>query len=320
MSKIRHFKVPEEWKGHRLDRCLAGLCEEWTRSRIRRWIDEGLISRNGLKARPAERVNRGDLLEIRVPETRSSDVLAEEIPLEILYEDSDLLVLNKPSALVIHPAAGNPSGTLVNALLHHCKDLSGIGGVERPGIVHRLDKDTTGAMVVAKNDSTHLALSIAFSRREVHKTYLALCYGITQAKGVIDAPIGRHKVQRKQMAISEKGQPARTLYTREEVLDGLSLVSCRLITGRTHQIRVHMASIGHALVGDQLYSGRQWRNLPAPEHLRLCRDFPRQALHSRCLEFTHPGSGETLKFEAPLPADFMQLLTELGSIFPRPHS
>ena len=266
--------------------------------------------------RPAHRVNTGDLLEVDVPEVLASTIEAEEIPLEILYEDDDLLVLNKAAGLVIHPAAGNPSGTLVNALLHHCRDLSGIGGVERPGIVHRLDKDTTGAMVVAKNDSIHLALSMAFSRRQVSKSYLALCYGLVDREGFVDAPIGRHRIERKQMAVREDGQPARTLYRLEEHVSGPSLVSCRLITGRTHQIRVHMASIGHALVGDPLYSGRQWRNLPSPEARILCRNFPRQALHSHRLAFTHPGRGEELEITAPLPADFTKLLNELGFGFP----
>ncbi len=312
MSEKRRFEVPPEAAGQRLDRCLAGLEEEWSRSRIRKWIDEDLIRLNGEKARPAARVSAGDILEVEIPDTMPSELLAEDIPLEILYEDSDLLVLNKAAGLVIHPAAGNPSGTLVNALLHHCNDLSGIGGVERPGIVHRLDKDTTGAMVVAKKDSIHLALSMAFSRREVEKTYLALCYGQVDSEGFVDASIGRHRVERKQMAVREDGQPARTLFRRIALHEGLSLVSCRLITGRTHQIRVHMASIGHALVGDPLYSGRQWRNLPSPQARLLCRDFPRQALHSRSLAFIHPGRGERIEIKAPLPEDYQDLLSKLG--------
>lgn len=316
MTEKRRFEVPSEESGQRLDKCLSNLNEEWSRSRIRKWIDDGLVWRNGEAARPAERVSAGDILEVEVPETRPSELVPEEIPLEILYEDSDLLILNKAAGLVIHPAAGNPSGTLVNALLHHCQDLSGIGGIERPGIVHRLDKDTTGAMVVAKSDSIHLALSMAFSRREVEKTYLALCYGAVDPEGFVDAPIGRHRVERKQMAVREDGQPARTLYRREAFKGGLSLVSCRLITGRTHQIRVHMASIGHALVGDPLYSGRQWRNLPTPEARQLCRNFPRQALHSLRLAFSHPGRGERLEITAPLPSDFRDLLEVLSLPLP----
>jgi 23S rRNA pseudouridine1911/1915/1917 synthase len=301
--------VPEDADGRRLDQCLAALSDRWTRSRVRRLIDDARVLHNDRPARPADRVRTGDVLIVQEPAPEPAEARPQDIPLDILHEDSDLLVLNKPAGLVIHPAAGNPDGTLVNALLHHCSDLSGIGGVERPGIVHRLDKDTTGAMVVAKNDRTHAALSLAFSRREVAKTYLALVYGHTAAdQGVVDQPIDRHATDRIRMAVRQNGSPARTLWEVRERLDGLTLLACRLITGRTHQIRVHLAHIGHAIVGDPLYAGRQWKNLASGPVQAVCRRFPRQALHAWRLEFEHPGRGERLTFEAPLPEDLETLL------------
>jgi len=314
MSREQRFRVPEKENGERLDRCLTHLAgKNWTRSRIRKLIDGGLVLLNAAIARPAERVRAGDEIVLIIKEPAAAENVPQDIPLEILFEDADLLVCNKPPGLVIHPAAGNPSGTLVNALLHHCTDLSGIGGVERPGIVHRLDKDTSGALVVAKNDSAHLALSMAFSRREIEKHYLALCYGnLTEKEGVFDFPIGRHPNQRKQMSVRPDGKPARTLYRVIEESNGLSLLDCRLITGRTHQIRVHLSHAGHALVGDASYAGRQWKNLPSVRTRILCRDFPRQALHSYRLGFSHPSSGIRMEFTAPLPEDLAVLLEELG--------
>jgi 23S rRNA pseudouridine1911/1915/1917 synthase len=215
---------------------------------------------------------------------------------------------------VIHPAAGNPTGTLVNALLHHCRDLSGIGGVERPGIVHRLDKDTTGIMVIAKSDRAHLALSIAFRRHEVRKTYQAVCYGTpTTEESVVDAPIDRHPRHRKEMAVVRDGRPARTLYQVEESFGSTSRISCHPVTGRTHQIRVHMAHIGHAIVGDPLYAGRQWRNISDPGKQSSCRNFARQALHAQRLEFEHPVHKTEVAFEAPPPEDLEGLIAVLRS-------
>jgi 23S rRNA pseudouridine1911/1915/1917 synthase len=275
-------------------------------------IDEGHVTVNGSPARPSSRVHEGDQILVFEPDVEPLDVEPEDIPLDILFEDRDLLVLNKPAGLVIHPAAGNPAGTLVNALLHHCDDLSGIGGVERPGIVHRLDKDTTGLLVVAKTDRAHLALSIAFRQREVSKTYLAICYGVpAEVDGVIEAPIDRHPKDRQQMAVVQTGRPARTLFHVEETFADASLISCRLVTGRTHQIRVHLAHRGHALVGDPLYSGRQWRNIGDPEVRRACRTFPRQALHAMRLGFTHPVTKEEVEYEAPVPEDMAGLIEVL---------
>jgi len=306
------FTVPEDLAGARLDRCLAELHAEWTRSRVRKLIDAGHVLINDGPPKASTTVHAGDRLIVDEPEPEPLDTQAEDIPLDIVFEDEFLLVVNKPAGLVIHPAAGNPSGTLVNALLHHCKDLSGIGGVERPGIVHRLDKDTTGLLVVAKSDRAHLGLSLAFRRRKIQKTYLAVCFGVpTESDGVVDAPIDRHPRERQQMAVVKDGRPARTLYRVEEAHAGTSLVSCRLVTGRTHQIRVHMAHIGHAVVGDPLYAGRQWRNLTNPQAQSACRSFPRQALHAWNLAFTHPVTEEEVAFEAPIPADFAELLEVL---------
>jgi len=314
VSPVHRFTVPERLAETRLDRCLADLHGEWSRSRVHRLIDEGRVLVNGAATKPAAPVAAGDLIEVDEPPLQRLDLAAEDIPLVILHEDEELLVLDKPPGLVIHPAAGRRSGTLVNALLRHCDELSGIGGVERPGIVHRLDKDTSGLMVVAKTERAHLALSIAFRRREVEKCYLAVCFGVpAEPGGVIEGAVGRHPTERKQMAVVTTGRPARTLYRVAERLAGTSLVECRPVTGRTHQIRVHMAHLGHAVVGDPVYSGRQWRNLLDPRHRAACRDFPRQALHAWRLAFHHPVTGMRLDFEADPPADFQELLAILRS-------
>ena len=311
----RHeFLVPEELEGIRLDRCLAELNPGWTRSRVRKLIDDGHVQLNNVLAKPSSKVHAGDGVVVDEPPPRPLEVEGEDIPLDVIHEDQDLLLINKPAGLVIHPAAGNPSGTLVNALLHYCQDLSGIGGVERPGIVHRLDKDTSGIMVVAKSDRAHLALSIAFRRHTIRKTYLAVCYGTPKtADGVVDAPIDRHPRNRREMAVVREGRPARTLYKVEQEYEGTSMVSCHPVTGRTHQIRVHMAHIGHAIVGDPLYAGRQWRNLEDSRVQAACRSFPRQALHARRIAFEHPVTKEDVEFEAPLPPDLEELLETLRS-------
>lgn len=312
MSQRHRFTVEAAGEGQRLDRWLTSTGTGWTRSAVQRLIQEGHVSVDGQSCRPAMRLHAGAEVEVEVPDPKPSELEPQAIELDILYEDEEILALNKPAGLVVHPAAGNADGTLVNALLHHCSDLSGIGGAERPGIVHRLDKDTTGVMVVAKTDRAHLALSRAFQWRTTEKTYLALVYGIPEPRqGVVDAPIGRHPRERKQMAVVTKGgRPARTLYEVSECLGGLALLQCRLVTGRTHQVRVHMAHIGHALVGDPVYAGRQWRNLDEP-YRTLCRHFPRQALHAWRLVIAHPVSGERLTFEAPLPDDLADLLEAL---------
>jgi 23S rRNA pseudouridine1911/1915/1917 synthase len=312
VSRFIELTVPAEHAGARLDRCTAGLVDDLTRSRIRTLIDAGRVTHNGGPAKPAAIVAEGDAIVVQVPDPEPSRVEAENIPLAIIHEDEELLVIDKPAGLVVHPAAGNPTGTLVNALLHHCDDLSGIGGVARPGIVHRLDKDTTGLMVVAKSDRAHQALALAFRRRQVNKTYLAVCFGSpADDEGVVDAPMDRHPRHRQRMAVVRDGRPARTLYEVAERWRGTSLLHCRLVTGRTHQIRVHMAHVGHALVGDPLYAGRQWKAIADPHAAVACRRFSRQALHAWRLEFTHPVSGELVSFEAPMPDDIQGLIDVL---------
>ena len=314
MSRRHQFTVPEALAGVRVDRCVADLHGDWSRARVRRLIDDGRVLLNGVVTKPAAVVAAGDLVEVDEPPPTPLELAAEDIPLSILFEDGDLLVLDKPPGLVIHPAAGNRTGTLVNALLRHCDDLSGIGGAERPGIVHRLDKDTSGLLVVAKTERAHLRLSLAFRRREVEKRYLAVCYGApSDPEGVIDGAIGRHPSERKRMAVVATGRQARTLFRVVERLQGTSLIECRPVTGRTHQIRVHLAHVGHALVGDPLYAGRQWRNLADARRQAACRDFPRQALHAWRLAFDHPVTGERVEFEADPPADFRNLVAVLGS-------
>jgi 23S rRNA pseudouridine1911/1915/1917 synthase len=304
--------VPKEAAGLRLDRFLAASGHGWSRSQVARWIAEGHVTRNGRPSRPAQFLQPGDVIEVAPPPTTPSALIPQEMPLQILFEDEHLIAINKPAGLVIHPAAGNPDGTLVNALLAHCHDLSGVGGVERPGIVHRLDKNTSGVLIAAKNDAAHRALSLSFRWRTTDKRYLAVVYGIPKSdEGVVDAPIARHPTDRKRMAVVPGGRAARTLYWVRERFPGCALVECRLVTGRTHQVRVHMAHAGHALVGDPVYAGRQWRALEDAEFAALCRDFPRQALHAWRLTIAHPATGVPMTFEAPLPEDIEGLLTAL---------
>ncbi len=311
MSEPARLVVAPEQEGLRLDRFVAEARREWSRSQIARWIRDGLVTRNGAAAKPGALLRAGDVVEVSPPAAAPSTLTPQAIPLDVLYEDDYLIVVNKPPGLVIHPAAGNPDGTLVNALLAHCHDLSGVGGVERPGIVHRLDKDTSGVLVAAKSDAAHRALALAFRWRTTDKRYLAVVYGAMSAReGVVDRPIARHPSERKRMAVVPGGRPARTLWTLREALGGTSLVECRPVTGRTHQIRVHLAHIGHAVVGDPVYAGRQWRGLE-PQAAAACRAFPRQALHAWRLTIVHPGSGQPMTFEAPLPEDMAVLLATL---------
>ena len=306
--------VPREAAGLRLDRFLAASGHGWSRSQVARWISEGHVTRNGAPTKPAQFLQPGDVIEVVPPPATPSDLVPQEMPLDVLFEDGHLIVINKPAGLVIHPAAGNPDGTLVNALLAHCRDLSGIGGVERPGIVHRLDKDTSGVLIAAKSDAAHRALSLSFRWRTTDKRYLAVVYGSPKSdEGVVDAPIARHPTERKRMAVVPGGRPARTLYWVRERFPGCALIECRLVTGRTHQVRVHMAHIGHALVGDPVYAGRQWRAIEDAALAARCRDFPRQALHAWKLTITHPATGVPMTFEAPLPPDLARLLGELRS-------
>lgn len=301
----------------RLDRWLASVWPDLSRSRVKALIEQGQLTRDGAVVRdPAEPVRSGARYVLTLPPPAPATPSAEAIPLAILFEDEHLLVLDKPPGLVVHPAPGNETGTLVNALLAHCGGaLPGIGGEARPGIVHRLDKDTSGVMVVAKTEAAHRGLSEAFARRDLERTYLALVWGVpAKAEGRIEAPIGRHPLDRKRMAVVANGKPAATRYRLMRALGtACALIECRLETGRTHQVRVHLAHLGHPLVGDPVYL----RRLPAaaarlPAELRAAlTGFPRQALHAASLAFRHPVTGKRVAFAAPLPADLATLLAAL---------
>ena len=293
---MTELTVPNEYAGSRLDRYLALALPQFSRSRLQSLIRSGDVHLQGKTVRTRETVQAGDVVRLVEPPLREIDAQAEEIPLEILFEDDDLLVLNKPPGLVVHPGAGNQTHTLVNALLHHCSSLSGIGGKQRPGIVHRLDKETSGCLVVAKNDATHQALSAQFAAREVKKIYLALVAGTPKKpRGTIDASIGRHPVQRKKMAINQtRGRIAKTDYRVLQSKGGVSFLECAIHSGRTHQIRVHLQHLGHPVLGDSLYGKKATA--------------PRQMLHAWKIGFTHPRTKERHFLEAPLPADFQAML------------
>ncbi|MBR0675124.1 RluA family pseudouridine synthase [Roseomonas alkaliterrae] len=310
--------APPEAAGTRADRFLADAIGSLSRSRVKALIEAGHASRDGAPLTdPSEAVRPGSLYVLAIPPAAPATPQAQPIPLSVVFEDADLIVVDKPAGLVVHPAPGNPDGTLVNALLAHAgEDLPGIGGEKRPGIVHRLDKDTSGLMVAAKTERAHRALSEAFANRDLDRAYLALAWGLpAPLAGEVSAPIGRHPGDRKRMAVVERGgKPATTRYAVERAWGGaVALVRCRLLTGRTHQIRVHLAHIGHPLVGDPVYLRRTpaaARLLPpAPRDALLA--FPRQALHAATLGFRHPVTGESLAFESPPPADFAALVALL---------
>ncbi len=309
-DKIQVVTIERSLPGQRLDAWLRVKVPGLSRGAIQRLIEQGNIRVNGQTVKPTHTPRAGERVEVEIPEPRSSEVIPEEIPLEILYEDEALLVLNKPSGLVVHPASGHETQTLVNALLHHCRgQLSGIGGVARPGIVHRLDKDTSGCMVVAKNDDTHLALSAQFASRKVEKVYHAIvCGEIARDQGEIRAAIARHSSHRKCMAVDEEfGREAHTSYRVLERLTGATLAEARLHTGRTHQIRVHFKFLGYPLVGDATYGHRQNQRLEELTGYRASR----QMLHAYHLGFIHPRTAKRLHFEAPRPEDFEDALAAL---------
>ena len=290
----------------RLDAWLCRQEPELSRSRIQSLIREGGVTLDGKPCKPSQKLAEGQCVSLEIPAPAETTLVAEAIPLEVLFEDHDLVVLNKPAGLVVHPAAGHPSGTLVNALLAHCPDLAGIGGERRPGIVHRLDRDTTGVMVVAKNDPAMHALVDQFRHRQVTKEYLALVWGqLTPPCGRAETLIGRSPHDRKKMSTRvATGRPAITLYETLRTFAATSLVKVRIETGRTHQIRVHMAHLGHAVVGDPQYGRPRPGALPLPAPQR-------QMLHAARLCFTHPVSGQPMTFEAPLPRDMKALLEAL---------
>ena len=319
-SETLRFVVGDEQSGSRLDKALAMLAPEFSRSRLQGLIQDGALTLNGLPCTETKRsVAKGHVIELIIPPAQEAEPEPENIPLDIVYEDEDMLVLNKAVGMVVHPGAGNWSGTLVNALLYHCGDsLSGIGGVMRPGIVHRLDKDTSGLMVVAKHDKAHAGLSEQLQDRSLSRVYEALVLGVpVPLKGCVDRPIGRDPRNRLKMSVKGRtSKEARTHYLVQQAFgDVFSLVECRLESGRTHQIRVHMEAIKHPLIGDALYGaqatavqGAVKRGGFEPEIAEKLLDFPRQALHAKEIEFEHPMNGKRMSFAKERPDDFSKLL------------
>lgn len=303
VHQVHCFNAGESDTGQRLDVFLAGEAPQLSRSYIQKLVMEGMVDVNGLPARANYRLRKGDSVVVRIPPPVELVVEPEPIPLDIYYEDADVVVVNKPRGMVVHPAEGNYSGTLVNALLHHCRDLSGINGVMRPGIVHRLDKDTSGLLMVAKNDFSHFDLARQLGERSVERRYLALVHGsVKHDRGTVDAPIGRHPKDRQKMAVEPRnGRPAVTHYRVLGRYDSFTHLDLRLETGRTHQIRVHMAYIGHPAVGDARYG-------PAKNPFGLEGQF----LHAALLGFVHPRSGERKVFEAPLPEELQKVLDKIA--------
>ena len=301
MKQIEILVEPAQ-AGARLDSLLAAQLTDISRSMIQRLIEEEHVSCNGRTVSKSFRPKEGDKLQLTLPDPAPVQVLPQNIPLNILYEDDHLLVVNKPKGMVVHPALGNPDGTLVNALLYHCRgSLSGIGGELRPGIVHRIDKDTSGLLVVAKDDRTHAGLSEQMAVHGIHRLYQAVVYGSLKEDGFVEAPIGRHKTDRKKMAVTQ--QNSKYAYTGYRVLEkyiGFTHIECKLKTGRTHQIRVHMASIGHPLAGDEVYGPRA-----------VIKKLGGQCLHAKTLGFVHPISGKYMEFDSPLPDYFLKFLSSL---------
>ncbi len=297
------LKTTEEAKGKRLDAFLADSTAELTRSAAAQLIETGGVLVDGRTAVKSLRLSGGETVELTLPEPEPIDAVPQNIPLDVVYEDEDVIVVNKPAGLVVHPAPGHPDGTLVNALMHHCGDsLSGVGGEKRPGIVHRIDKDTSGLLIAAKNDNAHLKLSAQLSDRSLSRVYEAVVRGsFREDRGTVDAPVGRHPMDRKKMAVTDKN--SRAAVTHWEVIAryrGYTHIRCRLETGRTHQIRVHMAHIGHPLLGDHVYGA------PSPD-----KGLEGQCLHARELKFIHPRTGEPVHLATGLPPYFLDVLKKL---------
>ena len=316
---IRRITVTAAHAGQRLDRTLAQVWPDLSRSRLKALIDEGAL-RGPRPLAPSDKLREGEALELTLPPPAPATPKPQAIPLTILFEDDALLVIDKPAGLVVHPAPGHPDGTLVNAVLAHCgESLAGIGGKRRPGIVHRLDKDTSGVMVVAKTEAAHHGLVEQFSVHSIEREYLAFTAGIPNpAQGTVDAPIGRHRVDRKRMAVTATGRPARTHYRVEEVFGmGAALVRCSLETGRTHQIRVHLAHTGHPVLGDPVYARTsKARRASLGEAADAVAALGRQALHAAVLGFQHPISADTVRFTSGLPPDLRSMHKILTALSP----
>lgn len=293
------FQITEELEGERIDKCLSTLIDFLSRSYIQKLIKEGAVSVDGKDVKGSYKVRADEEVRFFLPKAQEPEIEPEEISLDILYEDSDVIVINKPKGMVVHPAAGHYSGTLVNALLYHCgSDLSGINGILRPGIVHRIDKDTTGSLIVCKNDMSHRAIAEQLKNHTIIRKYRAICYGVLkEEEGTINKPVGRSTSDRKKMAVTVGGKEAVTHFKVLERFEKYTYIECVLETGRTHQIRVHMASIGHPLLGDEVYAGRS-----CPFKLTG------QTLHAKTLGFVHPRTGEYIETDAPLPEYFTHLL------------
>ncbi len=302
------YTVPEGSRRERADKVLAAAFPEHSRAAFQRALEAGLVKADGKVIAQADDVRAGQVLEFSFPEVKAAEIKAVDIPLEVVFEDKHLIVLNKPAGMVVHPGVGTGEDTMVHALLAHCEgELSGIGGVERPGIVHRLDKETTGLLVVAKNDAAHRALADQFASRTLQKEYVTLISGVPkEASGTINRAISRHSVHRHRMTVGEGGRPSRTDWEVLESFDGqAAYLRCRIHTGRTHQIRVHLKSLGHPVLGDETYGWKQNPALPVP---------PRVMLHAEHLVFAHPVSAKVLDLRAPLPKDFKQMLAALRKL------
>jgi len=292
--------------GERLDRHVAARLD-LPRNQIQKWIRDGVVRLNGREAKPSAEIETGDRIDCHPPERRDGRVRPEPGELAVLHEDAEVVVLDKPAGLTVHPGAGRATGTLAHHLLARYPEMAGVGGEGRPGIVHRLDQGTSGVLVVARTPAAHTRLARAFASREVEKQYLAIVYGEpSPPAGMVDAPLGRHSTRRKEMTVRSDGRPARTGYRTLAAAAGIALLELDLLTGRTHQIRVHLKHLKHPLVGDPVYGEERWKGLPRPVQAPL-RDFPRPALHAWKLAFRHPGTGELLRFEAPVPADLRGL-------------
>ena len=294
------YKISEQQKGERIDKALATLEADWSRSQIQIWLKDGAVLVNGETVKTNYKVKPDDVVTVSVPDAEPLDIEAENLNLEIIYEDEDVLVVNKPRGMVVHPAPGHTSGTLVNGLMHQVKDLSGINGIMRPGIVHRIDKDTSGLLMVAKNDKAHVSLVDQLVKKTVTRKYIALVHGhIPHDKGTVDAPIGRDPRDRQSMTVVDSGKHAITHFRVLERFGNFTLVECRLETGRTHQIRVHMKYIGYPLAGDPKYGPKK------------TIEFDGQALHAAVIGFIHPRTEEYMEYETPLPQVFNELLEEM---------
>ncbi len=336
------FEITEELEDERIDKCLSALIDSLSRSYIQKMIKENGVTVNGTAVKGSYRVKAEDVVTFELPQAQEPDIQPEDIPLDILYEDKDVIVVNKPKGMVVHPAAGHYSGTLVNALMYHCgSELSGINGVLRPGIVHRIDMDTTGSIIACKNDLAHNSIAAQLKEHSITRCYNAICHGVlNEDEGTVDRPIGRHPTERKKMAVNQRnGKRAVTHYRVLKRFRDFTYIECVLETGRTHQIRVHMASIGHPLLGDTVYAGagaksqcahvqkllqqiQPARTVLEPGRLGACPGEPAQAepysalgwmiqgqtLHARILGFRHPSTGEYVEVQAPLPEYFIHLL------------